>query len=448
MFRKNYFTFLAVIALFLSAGISAFAQTAPVSGRVELKKADGTTVKVPGAVIDVYRTDINGKAPSNKTDKNGNFTFAGLMLGQTFAFVVSAPGIKSEIYPNVQGGRQDIVITVYEGDGKKLTEDEVKQAIAAMTAASAAAQNSGTPQKAQPSADQKKAQAEYEKQVADVSAKNEKIKNVTAVVQKSLAEGGAAFKEKNYDLALSKFDEGINAEPDFAGSTPVLLNYKGAVLKDRGYASYQEANKSADAAIKASMIESAKKDWNASLDSLGRGLTILKTATAADEAEKKKYDTNKMFILKNLIEVHRLMSRSGADRTKAAEAKAAYAEYLAAETDAAQKSKAQVTLADIMRDDGDFDSAVAEYRKALEASPDNPDALAGLGLSLFALGAAASPENTAQEQEGLNYLSRFTEVAPETHPLKASVKESVDYLKSKALTPQKTPKSATGKKKP
>ena len=451
MFRKNYSTFLWVIALFLSAGLSAFAQTAPVRGRVELKKADGTIEKVGKAVIDVYRTDTKGKLPSGKTDKNGTFGFAGLIAGQTFALVVSAPGVRPEIYPNVKAGMENIVITVYEGEGNRWTEDEVRKALAGSQSVAAAGSTQAQPQateKPQTSEEQKKAEAEYQKQVADITAKNEKIKNTSAFIQKSLSEGNAAFKEKNYDLALSKFEEGINAEPDFAGSAPVLLNAKGAVLKDKGYASYVQGSKSADAALKASMFESAKKDWTAALISLDRGLAILKTATAADATEQKNYDINKMYLLNNLVEVHRLLSKSGIDRSKAVEAKAAYELYLATETDAALKSKAQLTLADIMRENGDFDSAVAAYRKALETSPDNPDVLAGLGLSLFALGASVQPENIAQEQEGLNYLQRFTEVAPENHPLKVSVKESVDYLKSKSLTPQKTPKSATGRKKP
>jgi tetratricopeptide (TPR) repeat protein len=443
MFRKNYFTFLWVIILFLSVGVSAYAQTAPLRGRVELKKADGTTVKVDKAVIDVYRTDVKSKAPSGKTDKNGIFAFAGLTLGQTFALAVSAPGIKPEIYPNVKAGMEDIVITVYEGDGKKYTEDEVRQALAAP----AAAGSDATAKAPQTTAEQKKAEEEYQKQVAEVNAKNERTKGNDAQIQKDFTEGSNAYKDKNYDLAISKFDEGVNTEPNYAGSAPILLNMKAVALKDRGYASYTQAMKAPDAATKASMNESAKKDWSAALDSLNKGLAVLKSATAPDAAEQKKYDANKLYIYSNMIEVHRLMNRSGVDRTKSAEAKAAYEQYFTLETDAAKKAKAQLDLADIMREAGDFESAVAAYRKILETSPDNPDALAGAGLSLFALGAGTQPENTAQEQEGLNYLQRFTEVAPETHPLKASVKESVDYLKSRSLTPQKTSRPAAGRKK-
>jgi tetratricopeptide (TPR) repeat protein len=451
MFRKNYFTFLWVIVLFLSAGLTILAQTAPVRGRVELKKADGTTEKLSKATIDVYRTDAKGKLPSDKTDKNGGFGFAGFTAGQTYALVVSAPGIKSEIFPNVRAGMENIVITVYEGDGKRWTEDEVRSALAGSqnapvgsTQGQAAKTETAQPQM---TAEQKKAEAEYQKQVADVTAKNEKIKSTSASIQKSLTEGNNAFKEKNYDLAISKFDEGINAEPDFAGSAPVLLNAKGAALKERGFISYTQGAKSTDAAIKASMFESAKKDWNAAADALTKGLAILKTATAPDAESKKNYDTNKEYILTNLVEVHRLMSRSTVDRSKAVEAKAAYEEYFAVETDAAAKSKAQLNLADILREAGDSENAVIAYRKVLETSPDNPDALSGIGLSLFNSGVIA--DNKEQKQEGMNFMQKFADTAPDTHPLKASVRDAIEYLKTTdKITPQKTGKSVTTKKKP
>ncbi len=79
-------------------------------------------------------------------------------------------------------------------------------------------------------------------------------------------------------------------------------------------------------------------------------------------------------------------------------------------------------------------------------SPDNPDALAGLGLSLFNSGVVA--DNKAQKQEGLNYMQKFADTAPENHPLKASVRDAVEYLKTQdKLIPQKTGKATTTKKK-
>ena len=77
MLRKNYYTLLLAVALFLASGLAVSAQTAPARGKVELKKADGTTVPVADALIEVYRTDITGKFPSGKSNKKGEFSFAG-----------------------------------------------------------------------------------------------------------------------------------------------------------------------------------------------------------------------------------------------------------------------------------------------------------------------------------------------------------------------------------
>ena len=51
------------------------------------------------------------------------------------------------------------------------------------------------------------------------------------VIGQALKDGNAAFTAKNFDLAISKYDEGIAADPDFVGSAPVLLNNRGAVFR-------------------------------------------------------------------------------------------------------------------------------------------------------------------------------------------------------------------------
>jgi hypothetical protein len=122
MFRKNYFSLLVAAALFLSGSLFVFAQTAPVRGKVELKKADGTTQPVAGAMVEVFRTDAKGKGTTAKTNKKGEFAFAGLMLGQTFALSISAPNVKPGVYPNVRAGNENVLITVVEGDSKRLTK--------------------------------------------------------------------------------------------------------------------------------------------------------------------------------------------------------------------------------------------------------------------------------------------------------------------------------------
>ncbi len=448
MFRKNYFTFLFLTSLFLLGSLATFAQTAPVRGKVELRKADGTVEPLAGAVVEPFRTDAKGKSPSAKTNKKGEFSFAGLQLGSIFALSVSAPNVAPSILPNVKAGMENLVITVSEGDGKRRTEDEVRQALAnpkstaapttntTATAAQPAAEEA--PKPAELTAEQKKQQAEYEAKVKEVTAKNENIKQKTSIIEASLKAGNDAFGSKNYDVAIAKYSEGIQADPDFVGTAPILLNNRGAALKNRGVDYYNQAARSTDAAMKAQMMPKAKQDLQEAVASYNQSWTVLKNAQPTDIPNQANYDTTKYQALSGLVDAYRLLFLTKSDMTKTAEAKAAYADYFAIETDAAKKAKAQISLGDIMREAGDSENAIEAYRAALVSSPDNADALAGLGLSLFAAGAGSVPENKTQMQEGLNYMEKFAQTAPETHPLKASVKDAVTYLKTEQkLTPQK-----------
>ena len=149
-------------------------------------------------------------------------------------------------------------------------------------------------------------------------------------------------------------------------------------------------------------------------------------------------------LLGNYIESYRLIVRTKADATKAKDAGPIYAQYFAVETDPAKKLAAQLALGDIMREAGESEPAIAAYKVVLETQPDNADALAGMGLSLFNVGVVENDK--AKMQEGLNLMQKFADTAPDTHPLKVSVKEAVEYLKTEQkLAPQKT---STPKKRP
>ena len=98
------------------------------------------------------------------------------------------------------------MVEVSAGDGKKLTEDEVRQVL------TAAATQSG-----QMTAEEKKAEEERLKKVAEIESKNKKIEASNEVISRTLEEGVKAFDAKNYDLAIVKFEEGYNASPDYIG---------------------------------------------------------------------------------------------------------------------------------------------------------------------------------------------------------------------------------------
>src|SRR6476661_6015565 len=218
--RINVATLLTLVFAFST---TLFAQSAPVTGRVMLKKADGTTVPVAGATVQPYQIDIKSSAPADKTDKKGNFSFAGLKLGGRYVLSISAPGAKAGYFPNVKAGDTNLIINLEEGDGKAFTEEEIRAAVAAGPSTPSANQKP-----AEMTAEQKKAQAEYEAKKAEIEGKNQKALKANEIVNRALSEGNAAFQAKNYDVAVAKYSEGVDADPDFAGSAPVLSNNKGA----------------------------------------------------------------------------------------------------------------------------------------------------------------------------------------------------------------------------
>ena len=142
-------------------------------------------------------------------------------------------------------------------------------------------------------------------------------------------------------------------------------------------------------------------------------------------------------LLSNAMETHRLKIVSGIDSTKIADAAAVVEAYIAAEPDAAKKLAARATLGDMYRTAGDFDKAVAAYKAVLEASPDNMEVMAKLGLSLVAQGMMVDPPNRDQLQDGLNYMEKYAgtvQILPtdskSDQEFKQSVKETVEYLKT------------------
>ncbi len=446
MFRKNYFTFLLTLTLFSAGSLAAFAQNAPVTGKVVMQKADGTTVPVADALVEVFRTDIKGKLPSDSTNKKGEFSFAGLPLGATFVLSVSAPTAKPGYLPNVKAGQEKLLITLFEGDGKRWTEEEIRAAVSGANNTA----TSGTTTKEQPKLSDeeiKKQMAERAKLEAEYAENKKKVENQNAVVGASLKEGNDAFNAKNYDLAIAKYTEGVNAAPDFVGSAPVLLNNKGTALKTRAVGFYNQAVTAPDATAKLESYNKAMKDFSDALDSYNASWTISKNAPAADIKDQTTYQANKATALngfKDLLKVMVQTERVNPEKT--AIITTLFGEYMTFEPDAAKKGEAQTYLADVYRILGDSEKAIAEYKKVLATSPDNPDALAGLGLSLANAGYNTDGTiNMPMMQESITNLQRFADVAPANHKLKTSVTETVAYLKTLNVKPVKTEKPAKKK---
>jgi tetratricopeptide (TPR) repeat protein len=437
-------TVMAVVGVV--AGPVLAQSSAPVHGTVKVQKADGTQVPVAGALVESYRTDMSkGSGPSATTNKRGEFSFVGFQLGYKYALAVSGPGISPVVKPDIKAGMDNVGIIVSEGDGRKASEEEVRQFVA-----SGLANTAGKP------AVKTKEQEELERKNAEIMAKNKKIQEGDEIARRANTEGVEALKIKNYDLAIAKFDEGVTAVPDYIGSTPVMLNGKLVALKARGFDKYKEGTPLQDLEARRAKYDAANQDYNEALKAYDQAMAVVKAAPApTTPAEQKTRDNIVLELLTNAIEVHRLKAVSGIDGSRADEVVPLVEQYVALETDPAKKITARTTLGDIMRNAGQFEKAIAAYRGVLETSPDNLEVMASLGLSLVAQGTSVTPPNKEQLQEGLNYMQKYADTVQilSTDPkniqeFKQSVKDTVEYLKTvEKLKAQPTPKAPARKTK-
>ena len=410
------------ITLFFVTASALFAQTAPVTGKVVLKKADGSTAPVAGALVEAYEVGVKTSVPPDKTDKKGNFTFAGMKLGATYVLSISAPGAKAGYFPNVKAGNQNITINLEEGDGNRFTEDEIRAAL------TGGGTTNTTSQKAELTAEQKKAKAEYDAKVKEVESKNQKVQSINQIVEKSLADGTAAYQAKNYDAAITSYDAGVAADPDFAGTAPILSNNKAAALTARAVQTYNQNAKSTDATAKIAAMKAVRKDFADAVAAYDHSLKVLKAAKPGDIADPKVAEAAKMNALRGIKESFRLMAATEqVDAELTSKAKEVFPEYIAVETEPAKKDEARIILADVYRVAGDSENAILAYRQVLETSPENIDAMAGLGFSLVNLGYINNDKT--QLQEGANYLQKFASAAPATHKYKDDAVGLIETLK-------------------
>jgi tetratricopeptide (TPR) repeat protein len=418
MFRRNVFGFVALAALFASTAILGAAQNGQLRGHVVMKQADGTQVPAPGAVIDVYRTDINGKYET-KTDKKGEFVFAGLPYAGTYIVAASQAGARPDWMPNVKAGRElDVTLILSPGDGMRLTLEQMK---AAMTGTGAGG--------GQPTAEDKAKRAEMERQMAEANASNEKAKNANEIIARTFKDGNAALMAKNYDEAIKQYQEGLAAD----AAQSALLTNQAVAYKARGVEKYNAGVSAKDDAAKTANLEAAKSDFKAAAAASAKAAALIKAlAVPTAGAELERYNGNRLASYSTNAEAMRLLVTK-VDGTQADAALAAFKDYIAVETDPVKKAKAQLDSAQMLLDAGAVDKSYAEFHTILEAQPDNPDANLGAGLSLFASG------DKTKYQEAANYLQHYVDVAPDAHKFKADAKAILAELKNnEKVVPEKT----------
>jgi tetratricopeptide (TPR) repeat protein len=418
---------IAVLAL---SAVTVPAQTGQLRGHVVLKQADGTSVKPPDVVIDVFRTDISGVFHA-KTDKKGEFVFAGLPFVGTYIVAASMPNASPYAMRNVKVGRDvDYEIVLGPGDGRRLTEEEAKKIVAG---GGADTTTSGGGE----SADAKAKREELIKKNEEIAANNKKAEDTNKVVGESFKAGNAALNAKNYEEAIKQYDVGLAADPDQAA----LLTNKAAALKALGVEKYNAAIQSKDEAARTAGIDAAKADFKNAAETSDKAFELIKKEPAVtDPNGQKRQEANKYAALNVRAEAYRLYVSKG-DASHADAGITAFQDYLAVETDAAKKSKAQLDLAQMLLDAGAGDKAFAEYQKILAATPDDPDANLGAGLALYSTG------DKARYQEAANYFQHFVDKAPDTHKFKNDAKAILAEMKNtENVVPEKTTRPGRGRR--
>jgi tetratricopeptide (TPR) repeat protein len=440
--------FFAAALLLATFAVAAMAQQVPATGKVTLKQADGTETPVAGAQVEFHRTDIK-QTLKTKTDKKGEYVHAGLDLVGTYTIIVSAPGATPSYKENIRVSRQPANnFTLIPGDGSTPTLADIKAANAAGAAkGTAAASAPGAAKASTPAAaaagttakasgepaltpeEIKKRQAEYEREVAEITAKNAKVQERNAKLPVVFKAANDAFNAKKYDEAVTLYDQAIGIDPNEA----VVYRNKAIVLRTRAVETYNAAAKAKDQAGK----DAARADLKLATETAEKAVATYRTpqadrvAAATPDAAKNE-DLDYLF---QRAESYRVALQTNAQVDTEAGIKA-FQEYIAAETDSAKKTKAEAALGDALFQGGRVDESIAAYKAILAASPNNLDAIYGLGLAL-----ASDPTGT-KTAEGRDMLQQFASKAPATDPRKQMAEEAVAGLND-ALKPKPADKATT-----
>ncbi len=381
----------ALVLLCAVFAVAASAQTTAASGKVTIKQADGTLVPVQGAVITFYRTDIKGKYDT-KTDKGGRYVYAGLPFSGTYTIVVSAPNAQPTFRAKVRVSQiPETDFTLDPGDGRVLTLEEIN-----------AANATGSPTGNAPAneAEMRRRKEAMEKEMTAVKAENEKATATNAQLNEILKSGTAAFTSKNYAQAIASFDQGIQADP----TQSIFYTNKSIALRLLAADKYNTAIKAKDTAG----ITAARADFKTAADLSDKAVTLYrankaKNAAGGANAAGNAPNEELTFYLTPRVETYRIAIQANTPNVADAATKA-FQDYLAVETDTAKKAKAQSNLAEALLQSGQTDQAIAAYRAILSSSPNNADALYGLGIALSS--------NDATLSEAREMLKRYAATAP------------------------------------
>jgi len=424
---KYFFAAMTVASVLFLGAVAASGQVGQLRGNVQLIGADGKPAPVVGALVDVYRTEITGEYHT-KTDKRGDWVFAGLPISDTYVVTASAPGARPHATPNAKAGHDvPVNIVLQPGDGSRYTMAQAKEAAKSGSSSSGGSVGGGGGE----SSDSKAKREEAIRKNAEILKANARVVEANKIVEDSFKAANAAMIAKNYDEAIRQSELGIAADPEQAA----LWTVKAQSHTNRGVTRFNAAVTNKDEAARTEGTNSAKEDFKSAAEASAKAVTIAKAEQpATDPAEVARQAGRRLVALTIRAEAMRLFV-SKVDQTQAAAGTTAYEEYMAAETDPVKKAKAQRDLAKMLFDAYEFGKAREAYQELLAANPDDVEALVYMGMALFNEGAFKAGEGKKDEakakyQEAANYLQHFVEKATDDNTMKKEAKDILDELKN------------------
>lgn len=227
-----------------------------------------------------------------------------------------------------------------------------------------------------------------------------------------------------YDEALRLADEGIAAAPN----NPSFWLSRADALLARASASYNKFGHASDEEARKAGVAAAKQDYRDAVAAATRGLALInELPPSGDDVYRSSVDVLRRVGL--WLRASALMACAvRVDESYNADALAAVEQYAGAETDPAMLLLAHSYAGQMMLATNSPEAAADEFRKVLDAEPDDLDALLGEAVSL--VNSAYTTGDPAKLGQGLDYLRRFVEKAPERHRVRASAVQALEYLKS------------------
>ena len=250
MIRRYLLGTVAVAVVLAFAAITGLAQVGELRGHVVIQQADGSKAPLADAQIDVFRTDVKGDYQT-KTNKKGEFVFAGLPFVGEYTIAASHPTAAPNFITRFKVGRNiDAEIIVTPGDGRRLTRDDLKT----VAAAGGAGPTGGTSGNAKESDADRAKREELIRKNKEIEENNKKITESNVVINRTFKAGNdaltaaaAATKAGNSDEGIQKFteaialyDEGLAADAE----QPALLTNKAQALKGRAIERFNQTIRS------------------------------------------------------------------------------------------------------------------------------------------------------------------------------------------------------------